>query len=121
MTDEQTCSRRPAGKIHRLSGTFPGEPAQAALALQGPSRHPHCLQEARMQVSLEGVGVALGGSERGPRLGSCHAYPTEACSQGDGEAEAARGATFLPDPHLSAIQSPYRIKNKRLSEAKMTE
>lgn len=74
-----------------------------------------------MQVSLEGGGAAVGGLAGGPRLGSCHACPTEACCQGDGEAEAARGDTFLPDPHLSATRSPYRIKNKRLLEAKMTE
>lgn len=48
MTDEQALSRRPAGKMHRRSGMFPGELAQAALALQAhldllaASREPRC-------------------------------------------------------------------------------
>lgn len=37
MMDELTLSRRPAGKMHRLSGAFPGELAQASLAPQGSS------------------------------------------------------------------------------------
>ena len=67
MMDEQALSRRLAGKMHRLSRASPGELVQTASALQVSSLLPLCLQEAQMQVNLEGGGAAVGGSEGGPR------------------------------------------------------